>query len=182
MNHPHTKSGWIEIICGGMFAGKSSELISRLRREQLARRKVQVFKPLTDDRYGVVAITSHDGAHLDCVPVETSASILELVDNDTAAVGIDEVQFFDEGIVQVAQRLADRGVRVICAGLDQDFQGKPFGSVPYLMCVAEYVTKKHAVCMSCGGVASRSHRLNSDTHEVQVGLDYEARCRHCHEM
>lgn len=183
-------SGWLEVITGSMFSGKSEELIRRVRRAQIARQKVQVFKPKLDHRYGVERVASHNGTSLEAVPVARAAEILERVEPDTEVVAIDEVQFFDAAIVSVCQRLADRGKRVIAAGLDMDFRGEPFGSIPTLMAVAEYVTKLQAICVRCGNPASRTQRLvNGKPAQysdpvILVGATehYEARCRRCHEV
>lgn len=175
-------TGWIEVVCGSMFSGKTEELISRVRREQIARKKVQIFKPATDDRYAADAVVSHTEDRLPCIPVRSAREILPLVKPDTAVVGIDEVQFFDVDVVGVASRLADRGLRVICAGLDQDYMGRPFEPMPHLLAVAEYITKKLAVCMRCGNPANRSQRLTAREDVVVLGAfeNYEPRCRRCH--
>lgn len=172
-------TGWIEVICGSMFSGKTEELISRLRRELYARQPVQVFKPRTDDRYAVDAVVSHTDLRLPSVAVDTARDILTRMNPETLVVGIDECQFFDDDLVAVAEHLADRGVRVICAGLDLDFRGEPFDPMPRLLAVAEYVTKKHAVCMVCGNPAHRSQRMTSSESRVVIGSNdaYEARCR-----
>ncbi|SFS34972.1 thymidine kinase [Marininema halotolerans] len=183
------RDGWIEIICGGMFSGKSEELIRRIRRARIARQNVSVFKPVIDDRYRLDAITSHNGIHAEADTIDQAKEILAKLTTGTDVVAIDEVQFLDEAVVEVAQSLADQGIRVICAGLDQDFRGRPFGPTPALLAVAEYVTKLQAICIQCGGAASRTQRLvqptPSDSEEsvIQVGASeqYEARCRHCHQ-
>ena len=183
-------SGWIEIIVGSMFSGKSEELIRRVKRAGIARQKVQVFKPIIDDRYSVGDIVSHDGDKIQAVGVNTSDEIMHLVEDHTEVVAIDEVQFFDDGIVTVCTRLANQGRRVILAGLDQDFRGEPFGSVPLLLALAENVTKLQAICMRCGAPASRTQRLvdgqpaSFDDPIILVGAqeNYEARCRKCHEV
>ncbi len=182
MNRPPIGTGWIEVICGSMFSGKTEELISRLRRELYARHKIQVFKPISDDRYGIEAVVSHGEMRLPCVPVKSADEILALVEPDTIAVGIDECQFLGEGLLRVVHELADRGYRVICAGLDQDYLGQPFEPMPALMATAEYVTKKLAVCMVCGNPANRSQRLTASENRVEIGASgaYEARCRRCH--
>ncbi|MDP3273737.1 MAG: thymidine kinase [Deltaproteobacteria bacterium] len=177
--------GRVEVVCGSMFSGKTEELIRRLRRALLGRLRVQAFKPALDDRYHETKIVSHGALSLDAEVVHDARSLLESVRPDTEVVGIDEAQFFGMELVEVAQTLADRGVRVILAGLDQDYRGRPFEPVPSLMAIAEDVTKCHAVCTSCGGSASRSQRV-IDTQggaQVQVGAadSYEARCRHCFE-
>jgi thymidine kinase len=184
------REGWIELICGGMFSGKSEELIRRIRRARIAKLAVQAFKPAIDDRYHTEAIASHNGLIADAKPIKSAQEILQAVAPETNVVAIDEIQFFDEEIVQVCQELADLGKRVICAGLDLDFRGKPFGPTPILMAIAEYVTKLQAICAQCGGPASRTQRLingqpataNSPVIQVGASEHYEARCRHCHEV
>jgi thymidine kinase len=186
-----TRPGWIEVIAGVMFSGKSEELIRRVRRAVIARKQVQVFKSHLDDRYaGVHRLTTHDGVTVDAVPVDSSAEIMRRVRPDTAVVAIDEAQFLDEGVVSVASALADRGVRVILAGTDTDFRGEPFGAMPQLMAVAEVVVKMHAICVVCGDPACRNQRLvdgkpavyHSPTILVGGSETYEARCRHCHQV
>jgi thymidine kinase len=169
------------VVCGSMFSGKTEELIRRVKRARLARQRVQLFKPRVDDRYDAVMVVSHEGANADALPIATAEELIANVAAETAVVGIDEVQFFDASIVAAAQRLADRGLRVIVAGLDQDYKGEPFGPVPLLMAVAEYVTKLHAVCARCGGEACRSQRLVATEGQLFVGgaAAYEARCRAC---
>ena len=182
-------SGRIEVICGSMFCGKSEELIRRVRRAIIAGQKTKVFKPSLDDRYGIQNVTSHAGQTVDAIPVSSSLDILEQANSDTTVAAIDEAQFFDDGIVEVAQKLADaHNIRVIAAGLDLDFRGEPFGSMPYLLSIAEDVTKLHAICMICGESASRTQRLvngkPASYHEpvILVGAQeaYEARCRRHH--
>ncbi|MBE6226706.1 MAG: thymidine kinase [Bacteroidales bacterium] len=175
-NHP----GWIEIICGSMFSGKTEELLRRLKRAKFANLKVEIFKPAIDIRYSEEEVVSHDSHAILSTPVETSDSIL-LLTGDVDVVGIDEVQFFDDNIVNVCQQLANRGVRVICAGLDMDYLGNPFGPMPKLMAVAEYVTKVHAICVKCGNLAHHSHRLSASNKLVELGEKdtYEPICRHC---
>lgn len=177
-----TNTGWIEVICGSMFSGKSEELIRRLRRAEIAKQKIQVFKPKVDTRYDANAIVSHSTLRIDGTPVANAQDILVLVDADTKVVGIDEIQFFDQHIAAVCNQLADRGYRVICAGLDKDYRGKPFGPMPDLMAIAEYVTKAMAVCMQCGDPANRTQRLTVNNDLVAIGAaeQYEARCRKCH--
>lgn len=185
MKHIH---GTIEVICGSMFSGKTDELIRRLVRARIARQKVQVFKPAIDVRYAIEKVTSHAGNNFDAIPVERAADIRARLEADTTVVGVDEAQFFDAEIVNVAQELAERGVRVILAGLDMDFRGEPFGPVPTLLAIAEQVDKLQAICAVCGGPASRSQRLINgepayeDDPVVLVGADevYQARCRGCH--
>jgi thymidine kinase len=182
--------GWIEVICGSMFSGKSEELIRRIKRARYAKQKVQVFKPLMDNRYSNDDVVSHDGSSEKAINIEHPEDILNYIENDTEVVAIDEVQFFDNNLVDVCQKLADQGYRVITAGLDTDFRGKPFGATPFLMAVAEYVDKLHAICMKCGSPASRTQRLIDgkpapvDGPLVLIGAreSYEARCRHCHEL
>ncbi len=173
--------GCIEVVCGSMFSGKTEELLRRVKRARLARLQIQLFKPRVDNRYDEVRVVSHEGLTADATPVATSAELASHVHPDTHVIGIDEVQFFDNGILALAQSLADRGVRVICAGLDQDYRGEPFGCMPALMAIAEYVTKLHAVCTRCGGEASRSQRIVAQEGQLFVGgaADYEARCRKC---
>ncbi len=173
--------GWIEIICGSMFSGKSEELIRRLRRAEIARQKVQVFKPGLDDRFDDDHIVSHSRQRLPSQRVATSAELLEAVEEDTRVVGIDEAQFFDTALVGVCQELADQGRRVVVAGLDQDYLGVPFEPIPQLLAVAEYITKTQAICMRCGAPANHSQRLIASEERVVVGAGdvYEARCRHC---
>jgi thymidine kinase len=179
--------GFIEVVCGSMFSGKTEELLRRVKRSQIARQKVQVFKPIIDDRYSASHVQSHDANRVLSRPVAEALDILKYVDDNTRVVGIDEAQFFDEAIVEVAQKLAYRGMRVIVAGLDLDFRGQPFGPMPKLLAVAEYVTKLSAVCMVCGGQASRTQRIAGDVSagadRVAVGAKdlYEPRCRFCHE-
>jgi thymidine kinase len=174
-------SGWVEVITGSMFSGKSEELIRRMRRAQIARQRVQIFKPRIDSRYSADEIVSHSEMKLPSEVVDKAAEILERTAPDTEVVGIDEGQFFDPSLVEVVDRLADRGVRVIVAGLDQDYRGRPFEPMPQLLAVAEYVTKTLAICMRCGAPANRTQRLVAATDRVVVGgsHEYEARCRHC---
>jgi thymidine kinase len=171
--------GWIEVIVGSMFSGKTEELIRRLRRAEFARLPIQVFKPVIDDRYSMTDVTSHNKTSINSLPIKSADDIWEHLNKDTKVVGIDEGQFFDEGLIQVAQDLADRGLRVIIAGLDTDWQAKPFGPIPTLMAIAESVSKQHAVCVVCGGTASRTQRTAGGAGQLQVGAHdaYEARCR-----
>lgn len=173
--------GCIEVVCGSMFSGKTEELLRRIKRARLAKQVVQLFKPKVDDRYDAVKVVSHEGANAEAMPVSSAKELFSRVREETAVIGIDEVQFFDEAIVDVVQSLADRGARVIVAGLDQDSRALPFGPMPALMATAEYVTKLHAVCVSCGGQASRSQRLVANEAQLFVGgaAAYEARCRRC---
>lgn len=176
-------SGWIEVICGPMFSGKTEELIRRMRLSIIAKQRVQIFKPTTDNRFSEEHIASHNEQKITCTPVTDAAKILELVGDHTRVVGIDEAQFFDDTIVTVCQKLANRGLRVIVTGLDQDYMGRPFGPMPQLLCMAESVLKLKAICMICGGLASKSQRLTGETSQVLVGAGnhYEARCRVCHD-
>ena len=173
-------AGWIEVICGCMFSGKTEELIRRLNRAFIAQQHVEIFKPNMDTRHTDSQVISHDDNRIRSSSVAFAQDILLLSDS-CEVVGIDEVQFFDQDIVPVCRSLADNGKRVIVAGLDMDFQGEPFGPMPMLMAMAEYVTKVHAICMQCGGIASYSYRLTSDLEKVVVGEEnvYEARCRNC---
>jgi thymidine kinase len=174
--------GWIEVIAGCMFSGKTEELIRRIRRAQIARQKVAIFKPKIDTRYSADHIVSHSDAKLQSTAVAGSAEILTLA-GDALVVGIDEGQFFDMGIVEVVEELANRGKRVIIAGLDQDYRGKPFEPMPQLLAVAEYITKTLAICVVCGNPADRTQRTTSASERVLVGAkdSYEARCRRCFE-
>lgn len=177
------RGGWIEIIAGGMFSGKSEELIRRLRRALLARQRVQVFKPLLDDRFSIDEVVSRDDRRLKAHAVPTSADLLSRIEIGVQVVGIDEVQFFDDGIVGVCMQLADAGIRVIAAGLDQDYMRRPFGPMPALLAVAEEVSKMHAVCVRCRGAAHYSQRVAGGNAQVEVGdSSYEARCRACYEV
>ena len=175
-----SRAGWIEVICGSMFSGKTEELIRRLKRAQFANQRVEIFKPQMDTRYSAEDVVSHDANAIRSTPVDSPGNIL-LLASDVDVVGIDEAQFFDVSIVQVCRQLADNGVRVIVAGLDMDFQGNPFGAMPQLMATAEYVTKVHAICVRCGNLAHHSHRLASDDKLVMLGEkeSYEPICRHC---
>lgn len=172
--------GWVEVICGSMFSGKTEELIRRLKRAKFANLNVEIFKPRIDTRYSESDVVSHDATTIQSTPVDSSEAILLLTSN-VDVVGIDEAQFFDPGIVDVVQQLADRGVRVIVAGLDMDYLGKPFGPMPTLMAIAEYVTKVHAICVRCGDLAQHSHRLSASDKLVELGEKdiYEPICRHC---
>lgn len=173
-------SGCVEVICGPMFSGKTEELIRRVRRAQIARQKVQIFKPAIDDRYSETDIVSHNSLKIEGTPVSTAAEILENLYDSTRVVGIDEIQFFDEDIIIVVKKLSRRGIRVICAGLDQDFRGTPFGPIPTLLCIADRIEKIQAICTVCGNAASRTYRKNpeSNSNQVLVGENdlYEARC------
>src|SRR6185369_15208944 len=174
---------WIEIIAGGMFSGKSEELIRRLRRAVIARQRVQVFKPIIDDRFATDEVVSRDDRRLKAYAVATSTELLARVEIGVQVVGIDEVQFFDGGVVDVCMQLADAGIRVVAAGLDQDYMRRPFGPMPALLSVAEEVSKMHAVCVRCRGAAHYSQRLTGGNAQVEVGdSSYEARCRACYEL
>ncbi|MCG6986737.1 MAG: thymidine kinase [Gemmatimonadetes bacterium] len=185
------QDGWVEVISGVMFSGKSEELLRRVRRALIARKRVQVFKSHLDDRYaGVFTISSHDGSRIDAHPVSSSVQIAEFVQPDTQVVAIDEAPFLDDGVVTVVNDLADRGVRVIVAGTDMDFRGEPFGPLPKLLAIAEKVDKLHAICVVCGDLATRNQRLidgkpaPAEGPTIQVGgaERYEARCRKCHQV
>ena len=175
-----SRKGWIELICGSMFSGKTEELIRRMKRAQFANQRVEIFKPCIDVRYSEEEVVSHDSNAIRSTPVESPQNIL-LLASDVDVVGIDEAQFFDQSIVDVCRQLADSGIRVIVAGLDMDFTGKPFGPMPELMATAEYVTKVHAICVRCGNLAHHSHRLTADDKQVMLGAhdSYEPICRHC---
>ena len=182
MDNPHRpNSGWIEVITGSMFSGKSEELIRRLRRAQIAKQKVQIFKPRIDDRYGDDHITSHSEMRIASKTSGSSRQLLRDVETDTEVVGIDEGQFFDTELPAVCNTLADQGKRVIVAGLDQDYLGKPFEPMPQLLAIAEYITKTLAICMVCGAPANHTQRLVASSERVLVGAQgtYEARCRRC---
>jgi thymidine kinase len=178
---PRTNAGWVEVIAGSMFSGKSEELIRRLRRAKIARQKVQVFKPELDSRFSNNHIVSHSEMRHESANSRSAQEILAKVDPDTEVVGIDEGQFFDNDLVQVANELAGRGVRVIIAGLDQDYTGKPWEPMPQLLAIAEYITKTHAICMKCGQPANYSQRTFESEEQVAIGASdkYEARCRRC---
>jgi thymidine kinase len=181
-------SGWVEVVCGSMFSGKTEELIRRVRRAQIARQKVQVFKPAIDTRYSKAQVTSHNGMQVQAVPVKSTAQLRAQIAPDTTVVALDEAQFFDDDVVALCDELAARGVRIIVAGLDMDFRGEPFGPMPDLMARAERVDKLQAICVTCGGPASRTQRLINgrpaayDDPVILVGASevYEARCRGCH--
>lgn len=177
------RSGWVEVICGCMFSGKTEELIRRLKRAKIAEMGVQVFKPLVDTRYDEASIVSHDTTSVLATPVDNSSRLLR-INEETRVVGIDEAQFFDAGITEVCEELALRGIRVVVAGLDMDYRGKPFGPMPNLMAIAEYVTKVHAICVHCGNLASHSYRLASGDEVILLGEkeQYEPRCRSCYQM
>lgn len=174
-------NGWIEVVCGSMFSGKTEELIRRLRRSQFANQKLLLVKPKIDKRYHEENVVSHQGSSFQAICVEDSSGILALW-KDESVVAIDEAQFFDEGLVSVCTELAGKGVRVIIAGLDMDFKGDPFGPMPKLLSIAEYVTKVHAICVSCGNLAQFSHRTVSDQTQVMLGAtdEYKPLCRYCY--
>ncbi len=176
------RPGRVEVICGSMFSGKTEELIRRLKRATFARQKVEIFKPTIDTRYSEDDVVSHDNTSIPSTPVDSSASIL-LLTGDIDVVGIDEAQFFDPGIVEVCNILANRGVRVICAGLDMDYKGVPFGPMPALMAIADDVSKVHAICVRCGALAYVSHRIVAGDKRVLLGEtgEYEPLCRECYE-
>ncbi len=180
-NNGKFPKGYIEVIAGSMFSGKTEELIRRLKRAKIAKQKVEIFKPQIDTRYSEEKVVSHDANYIQSVPVAKSSMILDLI-NDVEVVGIDEAQFFDDGIFDVCNELANRGIRVIIAGLDMDFKGIPFGPMPKLIAAAEYVTKVHAICMKCGDLAHYSHRLSSSDTLVELGEKdkYEPLCRICY--
>lgn len=183
---PHFKgqrSGWIEVICGSMFSGKTEELIRRLKRAKIANQKVEIFKPKIDTRYDDRKVVSHDENSILAVSVENSRKLLELTEG-ISVVGIDEAQFFDAELPEISQALALQGKRVIIAGLDMDFKGRPFGPMPYLLAVAEYITKVHAICQHCGNLATHSYRLAAEGDTVLLGEKdlYEPRCRTCYNM
>lgn len=174
-------TGWIEVIAGSMFSGKSEELIRRLNRARIARQRVQVFKPGIDERYSVEEIASHSGQKHMSIPVSSTDEMMKQVLDDTEVIGIDEAQFFDMAIIDAANELAESGKRVIIAGLDQDFMGKPFEPMPQLLSIAEFITKTHAICVKCGSTANYSQRTVESEARVEVGAadKYEARCRKC---
>lgn len=178
--HHHQRKGSIEVICGSMFSGKTEELIRRLKRAQFAKQKVEIFKPAIDTRYDETKVVSHDSNSIHSTPVPSSANIL-LLANEVQVVGIDEAQFFDNELTNVCNQLANNGVRVIVAGLDLDYLGNPFGPMPALLAVAEYVTKVHAICMRCGNLANHSHRITDESSLVLLGEtnNYEPLCRNC---
>ena len=175
------KAGSIEVICGSMFSGKTEELIRRMKRAQFAKQKVEIYKPCIDVRYSEDQVVSHDSHSIPSIPIDTPAKMLE-ISSDVEVVGIDEAQFFDDTLVDVVQTLANKGIRVIIAGLDTDFLGKPFGPMPALMAVAEDIQKVHAICVKCGSPANHSHRLSASDELVVLGETdiYEPLCRHCY--
>ena len=181
-------TGWIEVICGSMFSGKSEELIRRVHRVQIARKKVQVFKPIIDNRFAVQYIYSHNGSKIEAINISQPKELLEKLDPDIEVIAIDEAQFYSDDIISICQKLADQGKRIIIAGLDQDFRGEPFGPIPKLLAIAEYIDKLQAICMVCGNPASRTQRLvngkpakySDPTILIGAKESYEARCRKCH--
>lgn len=179
----NSPQGSIEVICGSMFSGKTEELIRRLKRAHIAKLKVEIFKPMIDDRYHDAAVVSHDNHSIPSTAVESSDAIL-LIGANTQVVGIDEAQFFDDGLVGICNKLANKGIRVIIAGLDMDFKGRPFGPIPSLLSIAEHITKVHAVCVCCGGPALYSYRTIADDGQLLIGEkeSYEPRCRNCYHM
>ncbi|MEI3527929.1 MAG: thymidine kinase [Bacilli bacterium] len=184
------KDGWLEVICGCMFAGKTEELIRRINRIKYAKKDIVVFKPVIDNRYDEKQVVSHSNQRVDSIPIQNSQEVFAYLDKLPYAVAFDEAQFFDDGLVDVTDRLANSGVRVIVAGLDQDFRGEPFGIMPILMSKAEYVTKLQGICMVCGAPATRTQRIingrpaayNDPTILVSAKEKYESRCRHCHQV
>lgn len=182
-NGEFTRQGRIEVICGSMFSGKTEELIRRMKRAKFAKQRVEIFKPGIDTRYSEEDVVSHEGNSIPSTPVDSSASIL-LMAGDTQVLGVDEAQFFDPGIVDVCNELANRGVRVIVAGLDMDFSGKPFGPMPALCAIADSVSKQHAICVRCGALAYLSHRIVAGEKQVMLGekQEYEPLCRHCYQL
>lgn len=184
MNIINQKTGWIEVICGSMFSGKTEELIRRIHRAEYARQPLLVFKPVIDNRYDAQNIVSHSQMQAPSIPITQPSEIYQHLTDEIRIVAIDEAQFFDASIVEVCNDLADRGLRVIVAGLDQDYRGKPFGSMPQLLAVAEYVTKNLAICLKCGNPANRTQRTVHQDEQILVGSTeaYEARCRNCHEI
>jgi thymidine kinase len=183
MENLSPRGGWIEVITGGMFSGKSEELIRRVRRAEIARQRTQIFKPVIDNRFDDQRIISRDNRGIDAIAVNNTAALRANLVFGVKVVGIDEVQFFDAPIVDLCMDLADAGIRVIAAGLDQDYSRRPFGPMPALMAVAEYVSKMHAVCVRCGGPAHYSQRVAGGDSQIEVGdVSYEARCRSCYEL
>ena len=177
------RSGWIEVICGSMFSGKTEELIRRLNRAKIANQRVQIFKPLKDKRYAETSVVSHNENAIESIPIESSVSMYDHI-HDVNVIGIDEAQFFDLELVDVCQKLALKGIRIVIAGLDMDFRGKPFGPIPHLLSVADYITKVHSICHHCGSLASHSYRLSEEMETVVIGEKdkYDTRCRICYVM
>ena len=178
---PSARRGWIEVICGSMFSGKTEELIRRLKRAQISRQKVEIFKPAVDVRYDENDVVSHDATSIPSTPIESASQILLMV-NEVDVIGVDEAQFFDSELSAVCNQLANSGIRVIVAGLDMDYTGKPFGPIPALMATAEYVTKVHAICIKCGNLAQYSHRISGGDKLVELGETdrYQPLCRKCY--
>jgi thymidine kinase len=182
MDGVNPRGGWIEVITGGMFSGKSEELIRRLRRAEIARQRTQIFKPAMDNRFDPARIISRDNRGIDAVVVPNATELRAAIEFGVKVVGIDEIQFFDDSIVRIVMEMADAGIRVIAAGLDQDYLRRPFGPMPALLSVAEYVSKMHAVCVRCGGPAHYSQRIAGGNSQIEVGdISYEPRCRVCFE-
>jgi len=183
MQNQGRATGWIEVVCGPMFSGKTEELIRRAKLALIAKQRVQIFKPAIDNRYADEYIISHTDQKIVCTPVNFAGEIMDRIKDNTRVVGIDEAQFFDESVVNVCEKLANRGLRVIVTGLDQDFMGKPFGPMPELLAIAESILKLKAVCMVCSGQATKTQRLSKSKERVVVGSgeQYEARCRACHD-
>ena len=185
-----SRDGWLEVICGCMFAGKTEELIRRINRIKYAKKSIIVFKPIIDDRYDRTQVVSHSNQRVDSIPIKDSSEVLKYIDKLPYSVAFDEVQFFDEGLIEVIDRLANSGVRVIVAGLDQDFRGEPFGIMPALIAKSEYITKLQGICMVCGAPATRTQRIidghpadyDDQTILVSASEKYESRCRHCHQV
>lgn len=177
------RSGWVEVVCGSMFSGKTEELLRRLKRAKFASQKIEIYKPALDTRYDSIKVVSHDDNFILATPIDHSGKILDVSD-DVTVVGIDEAQFFDMDLVENAQKLALKGKRVIVAGLDMDYRGLPFGPIPGLLAVAEYITKVHAICSHCGNLATHSYRLSEEDSTVVLGEKdkYEPRCRSCYDM
>ena len=175
--------GHVEVITGGMFSGKSEELVRRLRRADIARQRVQAFKPRIDTRFEPTRLVTRDNREVDAIPVADSSELRDRLELGVQVIGIDEAQFFDDGLVRLVEDLADRGLRVIVAGLDLDFQRRPFGPLPQILALAEFVDKMHAICVRCGGIAHYSQRISGGDDRVQVGdvESYEARCRNCYQ-
>lgn len=184
VNIINNKTGWIEVVCGSMFCGKTEELIRRIRRAEYAKQKTIVFKPAIDDRYDTINIVSHSQMQAPSIPISSPSEIYGYLADDVEIVAIDEAQFLDDSLVGIANDLADRGLRVIIAGLDQDYKGNPFGCIPQLLSIAEYVTKHLAICVKCGNPANRTQRTVHRGEQILVGSTdaYEARCRNCHEV
>lgn len=186
----NARLGWVEVICGPMFAGKSEELIRRIKRIEYAKKKVIVFKPLIDNRYSENEVVSHNKRKTPCYNLKSSKDVMQYINDEVYAVAFDEVQFMDEGILDVIEKLANQGKRVICAGLDNDFRGEPFSIMPQLLCLAEYVTKLTAICTICGANATRTQRIVNNkpafyedpTIIIGASESYEPRCRHCHQV